>query len=113
MQSEDSLEIVLETIDAAEVVIVKSLVEAFRGAFRGTVFNPNGPLWFSSFPPSWRRCPAIAAPRKSARRRNLNQGELAEPTNPRLHVQNAGDEDELAVESAKNDSGEPTYRISA
>ena len=57
MQSEDGLEIVLETIDAAEVVIVKSLLEAagipyltrgedqydaFRGAFRGTVFNPNG-----------------------------------------------------------------------
>jgi hypothetical protein len=57
MQSEDGLEIVLETIDAAEVVIVKSLLEAagipyltrgedqydaFRGAFRGTVFNPSG-----------------------------------------------------------------------
>ena len=57
MQNQDDLEIVLETIDAAEVVIVKSLLEAagipyltrgedqydaFRGAFRGTVFNPNG-----------------------------------------------------------------------
>ena len=57
MQSDDGLEIVLETIDAAEVVIVKSLLEAagipyltrgedqydaFRGAFRGTVFSSRG-----------------------------------------------------------------------
>ena len=57
MQSEEPLEIVLETIDATEVAIVKSLLEgagipyltrgedqydAFRGAFRGTVFSPNG-----------------------------------------------------------------------
>jgi hypothetical protein len=57
MQSEESLEIVLETINATEVAIVKSLLEAagipyltrgedaydaFRGAFRGTVFNPLG-----------------------------------------------------------------------
>jgi hypothetical protein len=57
MQSEEPLEIVLETIDATEVVIVKSLLEdacipfvtkgedeydAFRGAFRGTIFNPRG-----------------------------------------------------------------------
>ena len=57
MQNEEPLEIVLETIDATEVAIVKSLLEgegipyltrgedeydAFRGAFRGTVFNPNG-----------------------------------------------------------------------
>jgi hypothetical protein len=57
MQNEEPLEIVLETIDATEVAIVKSLLEgegipyltqgedeydAFRGAFRGTVFSPNG-----------------------------------------------------------------------
>ena len=57
MQNDEPLEIVLETIDATEVAIVKSLLEgagipyltrgedqydAFRGAFRGTVFNPNG-----------------------------------------------------------------------
>ena len=57
MQSEESLEVVLETMDATEVAIVKSLLEAvvilylargedqydaFRGAFRGTVFNPLG-----------------------------------------------------------------------
>ena len=55
MQSEESLEVVLETMNAAEVAIIKSLLEAvgipyltrgedqydaFRGAFRGTVFNP-------------------------------------------------------------------------
>src|SRR5262245_60025040 len=57
MQNEASLEVVLETIDPTEVAIVKSLLEsagipyltrgedeydAFRGAFRGTVFNPRG-----------------------------------------------------------------------
>ena len=57
MQSEESLEVVLETMNAAEVTIIKSLLEAvgipyltrgedeydaFRGAFRGTVFNPPG-----------------------------------------------------------------------
>ena len=57
MQSEESLEVVLETMNAAEVAIIKSLLEAvgipyltrgedqydaFRGAFRGTVFNPLG-----------------------------------------------------------------------
>jgi hypothetical protein len=57
MPQEESLEVVLETIDPTEVVIVKSLLEganipylvrgedqydAFRGAFRGTVFNPHG-----------------------------------------------------------------------
>jgi hypothetical protein len=57
MQSEAFLEVVLETIDLTEVAIVKSLLEsagipyltrgedeydAFRGAFRGTVFNPRG-----------------------------------------------------------------------
>ena len=57
MQSEESLEVVLETMDATEVAIIKSLLEAvgipylargedqydaFRGAFRGTVFNPLG-----------------------------------------------------------------------
>ena len=57
MQNEQPLEVVLETIDATEVAIVKSLLEsagipyftrgedqydAFRGAFRGTIFNPRG-----------------------------------------------------------------------
>jgi len=57
MQNEEPLEIVLETIDATEVAIVKSLLEsagipylargedqydAFRGVFRGTVFSPHG-----------------------------------------------------------------------
>ena len=57
MQEEESLEIVLETIDPTEVAVVKSLLEgagipyltrgedqydAFRGAFRGTVFSPSG-----------------------------------------------------------------------
>ena len=57
MHSEESLEVVLETMDATEVAIIKSLLEAvgipylargedrydaFRGAFRGTVFNPLG-----------------------------------------------------------------------
>jgi hypothetical protein len=54
MQNEEPLEVVLETIDATEVAIVKSLLEgagipyltrgedeydALRGAFRGTVFT--------------------------------------------------------------------------
>ena len=54
MQSEESLEVVLETMDATEAAVVKSLLEgagipyltrgedaydAFRGAFRGTVFK--------------------------------------------------------------------------
>ena len=53
---DESWEIVLETIDSAEVAVVKSLLDsvgipyvirgedqfdAFRGAFRGTVFNPS------------------------------------------------------------------------
>jgi hypothetical protein len=57
MQKEEPLEVVLETIDPTEVAIVKSLLEgagiayltrgedqydAFRGAFRGTVFSPHG-----------------------------------------------------------------------
>ena len=57
MQNAESLEVILETIDPTEVVIVKSLLEAagipyltrgedqydpFRGAFRGTVFSPLG-----------------------------------------------------------------------
>ena len=57
MQSEESLEVVFETIDATEVAVIKSLLEgagipyltrgedlydAFRGAFRGTVFSPLG-----------------------------------------------------------------------
>lgn len=54
-EGDESWEIVLETIDAAEVAVVKSLLDAaglpyvtrgedqfdaFRGAFRGTVFSP-------------------------------------------------------------------------
>ncbi len=57
MQNGEALEIVFESIDPAEVSIIKSLLEgagiayltrgedqydAFRGAFRGTVFNPHG-----------------------------------------------------------------------
>ena len=57
MHNAESLEVVLETIDLTEVAIVKSLLEgagipyltrgedqydAFRGAFRGTVFSPRG-----------------------------------------------------------------------
>jgi len=57
MKSEESLEVVLETMDATEAAIIKSLLEAvgipylargddqydaFRGAFRGLVFNPLG-----------------------------------------------------------------------
>jgi len=57
MTNAESLEVVLETIDSTEVAIVKSLLEsagipyltrgedqydAFRGAFRGTVFSPLG-----------------------------------------------------------------------
>ena len=57
MQNEEPLEVVLETVDPTEVAIVKSLLEgagipyltrgedqydAFRGAFRGTVFSPHG-----------------------------------------------------------------------
>jgi len=63
MQNEEPLEIVLETIDSTEVAVVKSLLEAagipyltrgedqydaFRGAFRGTVFSSHGrPVAFS------------------------------------------------------------------
>ena len=57
MQNEEALEVVAETIVPAEVAIIKSLLEAadipyltrgedqydaFRGAFRGTVFSPRG-----------------------------------------------------------------------
>jgi hypothetical protein len=57
MPNEEPLEIVLETIDLTEVAVVKSLLEAagipyltrgedqydaFRGIFRGTIFNPRG-----------------------------------------------------------------------
>ncbi len=57
MQNEESLEIVFETVHSTEVAIIKSMLEgagipfltrgedeydAFRGAFRGTVFNPGG-----------------------------------------------------------------------
>ena len=55
--NDEGLEVVFETIDPAEVAIVKSLLEsaeipyltrgedqydAFRGAFRGTVFSSQG-----------------------------------------------------------------------
>ena len=57
MQNGESFEVVLETIDPTEAAIVKSLLEgagipfltrgedqydAFRGAFRGTVFSSRG-----------------------------------------------------------------------
>jgi len=57
MQNEESLEVVLETVDLTEVAIIKSLLagagipyltrgedqyDAFRGAFRSTVFSPHG-----------------------------------------------------------------------
>ena len=57
MQNEESLEVVLETLDATEVAVIKSLLEAagipyltrgedqydaFRGSFRGTVFSSRG-----------------------------------------------------------------------
>ena len=57
MSKEEELEVIFETVDPAEVIVIKSLLEgacvrylvlgedqydAFRGAFRGTVFNPNG-----------------------------------------------------------------------
>jgi len=57
MKDDQSLEVVLETIDPTEVAVVKSLLDAagipyltrgedpfdaFRGAFRGTVFAPAG-----------------------------------------------------------------------
>src|SRR3954465_4426955 len=57
MQNEEPLEVVLETVNPSEVAIIKTLLEgagipyltrgedqydAFRGAFRGTVFNPHG-----------------------------------------------------------------------
>ena len=57
MQNEEPLEIVAETVNPAEVAIIKSLLEsaaipfltrgedqydAFRGAFRGTVISSSG-----------------------------------------------------------------------
>jgi hypothetical protein len=57
MQNEESLEVVLETMDGTAVAVIKSLLEAagipyltrgedqydaFRGAFRGTVFSSHG-----------------------------------------------------------------------
>jgi len=57
MQNEEPLEVVLETVDPTEVAVIKSLLEAvgipyltrsedqydaFRGAFRGTVFSSHG-----------------------------------------------------------------------
>jgi len=57
VMQEEELEVVFETIDLTEAVIVKSLLEAagiryltrgedqfdaFRGLFRGTVFSPRG-----------------------------------------------------------------------
>ena len=57
IRDDDTLKRVFETVDPTEVVVVKSLLEAadipyltrgedlydaFRGAFRGTVFSPHG-----------------------------------------------------------------------
>ena len=57
MQDDEALEVVFETVDPTEVAVIKSLLEgasmpyltrgedqydAFRGAFRGTVFSPHG-----------------------------------------------------------------------
>ena len=57
MQDEEPLEVVIETVDPTEVAVIKSLLEAvgipyltrsedeydaFRGAFRGTVFSSHG-----------------------------------------------------------------------
>jgi hypothetical protein len=57
MHTDDDLEVILETIVPAEVAIIKSLLEAagipylargedqydaFRGAFRGTIFSSRG-----------------------------------------------------------------------
>jgi hypothetical protein len=57
MQKEEPLEVVFETVDLTEAAIIKSMFEgagipyltrgedeydAFRGAFRGTVFSPHG-----------------------------------------------------------------------
>jgi hypothetical protein len=57
MQGEEPLEVILETIDPTEVVVVKSLLEdacipyvtkgedrydPFCGAFRGTIFSSRG-----------------------------------------------------------------------
>ena len=54
---DEPLEVVFETIDSTEAAVIKSLLEAtgipfltrgedqydaFRGTFRGTVFNPRG-----------------------------------------------------------------------
>ena len=57
MKNDEALEIVFKTVNPAEVAVIKSLLEgagipyltraedqydAFRGAFRGTVFSPHG-----------------------------------------------------------------------
>ncbi len=57
MKNDEALEVVFETVDPTEVAVIKSLLEgadipyltraedqydAFRGAFRGTVFSPHG-----------------------------------------------------------------------
>ena len=57
IHDDDALEVVFETVDSTEAVVVKSLLEAaqipclargedqydaFRGAFRGTVFSSRG-----------------------------------------------------------------------
>jgi hypothetical protein len=57
MGNQEPLEVVFETVNSTEAAIIKSLLEsegipyvtrgedqydAFRGAFRGTVFNPRG-----------------------------------------------------------------------
>jgi hypothetical protein len=82
MQNEESLEIVLETLDPTEVAIIKSLLEgagipyltrgedqydAFRGAFRGTVFSHRGRLVAFLVP---------ASMAEEARRLLLQEGEL-------------------------------------
>ena len=81
MQNEEPLEVVLETVNLAEVAIIKSLLEgagipylargedqydAFRGAFRGTVFKPDcRPVVF-----------LVPASRAEEARLLLQQGEL-------------------------------------
>jgi hypothetical protein len=81
MQNEEPLEVVIETIDSTEVLIIKSLLEgagipfltrgedqydAFRGAFRGTVFSPHGrPVAF-----------LVPASMVEEARRLLQEGEL-------------------------------------
>lgn len=83
MQNEEPLEVVFETVDTTEVAIIKSVLEgagipfltrgedeydAFRGAFRGSVFNPGGrPVAF-----------LVPASLAEDARRMLEAGELPE-----------------------------------